>query len=74
MGSAIEYIANCKCIPNRPVYPDPYRFNFSGQTAYPENTKLFESNRIRTTKYTLFAFLPSTSHHKQRHFFSSSKD
>ena len=60
MGSAIEYVANCGCIPNRPKYPTPYAFGFNGRDPPAENGELFEMTHIRTTKYTVVTFLPSS--------------
>jgi hypothetical protein len=74
MGNIIEYIVNCSCIAKRAKYPDPYEFQFDGSRAIADNQLLFESNEIRTSKYTLITFLPSTPPLIQRRFCCSSKD
>ena len=60
MESAIEYVVNCSCFAKRARFPDPYSFSFDGTASYPPEGHLFESNEIRTSKYTLLTFLPST--------------
>lgn len=53
-------MGNCcfQCFNSKPLAPDPYAFKFSSQGQTPENANRFESNKVRTSKYTLFSFLP----------------
>jgi hypothetical protein len=65
MGNTIEYIINCSCFSKQAKYPNPYQFDFDGNQTNNPNARLFESNEIRTSKYTIFTFLPSTLHPNQ---------
>lgn len=68
MDSAIESVVNCGCFSKRAKYPDPYEFAFEGGRASGagQTAVAFESNEIRTSKYTVLTFLPSTSGGTQR--------
>lgn len=66
MGHALTYVANCSCIEEKSKYPSPYRFSFDGMKEDPHNRELFESNEIKTSKYTWYTFLPSKAAPTQR--------
>lgn len=53
-------VYECFCCISRPVFPSPYDFEFSGRDALHQNTIKFESNFVKTSKYTWYSFLPST--------------
>lgn len=63
----MEYVVNCSCFSKQARFPDPYSFSFDGTAASPPEGHLFESNEIRTSKYTLLTFLPSTFPTTKRH-------
>lgn len=71
--SCWEKFSSIICCENRATYPDPYDFSFNGQDFTPENKDLFESNFVRTTKYSLLSFLPSKPTPMQKPRFSSSE-
>ena len=56
----LEKIYNCICCISKHKFPDPYNFTFSGYDAVGENQRNFESNYVKTSKYTWYSFLPST--------------
>lgn len=49
------------CCDPRPEFPLPYSFSFGGGSTS-INGQLFQSNEIKTTKYNLLNFLPSTQY------------
>ncbi len=61
MKSCCEKLGSRFCSDNG-KYPTPYRFDFNGRDMTPENQQLFQSNYVRTSKYTLLSFFPSKSH------------
>ena len=60
MASFGEKVRKVLCCERDPKYPVPYQFNFNGGDITPENQNLFETNFVRTSKYSPLSFLPST--------------
>ncbi len=57
------------CCISDPLFPDPYQFGFGSPEDTLANSKHFESNFVRTSKYRWYDFLPSTSLETQNRFY-----
>ena len=53
-----ECLYNFICCNSTALYPDPYDFQFNGYSVTVENEEKFESNFVKTSKYTWYSFLP----------------